>query len=118
MNLRRLVPFFPAVLALLVYLNSLSGVFQFDDYNVIVNNPTVYSWGGWLVGLPHGIRPLLKLTYLLNWLSSPEAFGYHLVNTVIHAGNSCLVYFLTARLLSRNAPVAPPPLSVFSPSRW
>lgn len=104
MSLGRLKPLFPAVIALLVYLNSYPAAFQFDDYNVIVNNPTVHSWGGWLADLPHGIRPLLKLTYLLNWISGFGVVGFHLVNSVIHAGNSCLVYSLTARLLQRISP--------------
>ena len=39
----------PAVLAvavLLAYFNALGGSFQFDDHNVIVNNPAVHSLAG------------------------------------------------------------------------
>jgi hypothetical protein len=41
-----------------------------------------------------GIRPLLKLSYALNWAVSPSPAGFHLVNAAIHAMNACLVYAL------------------------
>lgn len=92
----------------IVYLNSFSGVFHFDDHNVIVNNPSVHSFLAWLKDLKKGIRPVLKLTYTLNWVSGLGLFGFHLVNTVIHAANAVLVYFLTFKMLeSCNATIAP-----------
>jgi hypothetical protein len=75
------------------YLNAFSGAFQFDDYNVIVNNPAVHSWSTWLSSMP-GIRPLLKLSYTLNWTSGFGLFGFHLVNLLCHAGNAVCVYLL------------------------
>jgi hypothetical protein len=77
--------------ALLLWLPALSGPFQFDDYNVIVNQPAVHNLAVWWQSLP-GIRPLLKLSYTLNWLISPEAFGFHLTNLLIHAVNGGLLY--------------------------
>ena len=53
------------VAVLLAYLNALGAAFQFDDYNVIVNNPSVHSLPAWLDSMP-GIRPLLKFSYALN----------------------------------------------------
>ncbi len=81
--------------AIAVYANSFPGVFQFDDYNVIVGEAQVHTWHGWLAGLEHGLRPLLKLTYLLNWLAGPGVFGFHLFNLSIHLVNIGLVYALT-----------------------
>jgi tetratricopeptide (TPR) repeat protein len=81
------------------YINSLQGAFQFDDYNVIVNNPLVHSWSAWLADLPHGIRPLLKLTYTLNWTMGWGVFGFHLFNLAVHAGNTLLVYAIAGRIL-------------------
>ncbi len=78
---------------LLVYLNSLSGVFQFDDYNVIVNNPAVHGWSQWWRGVG-GIRPLLKLSYALNWTSGFGLIGFHLFNVLVHVVNALLVYRL------------------------
>src|ERR1700730_3248460 len=63
----------------LTYLNAFWGVFQFDDYNVIVDNPAIHSWSGWLHDL-QGIRPLLKLSYALNWTAGLGLFGFHLFN--------------------------------------
>src|SRR4030065_2095440 len=45
------------------YANLFWGAFQFDDFNVIVNNPRIHSWPAWLLDLQHGLPPLLKLTY-------------------------------------------------------
>jgi hypothetical protein len=65
-----------AAVVAVVYLNSFRGVFQYDDYNVIVDNGGVHTWGAWLAGLPRGIRPLLKFTYTLNWTSGLGLLGF------------------------------------------
>ena len=39
--------------AVLAYANSFGGVFQFDDFNVIVGNPAVHSWQAWLADVAH-----------------------------------------------------------------
>ncbi len=86
----------PAILAvavLLAYFNALAGVFQFDDYNVIVDNPAVHSLPAWLDSMP-GIRPLLKLSYALNWTIDAGPFGFHLFNVLVHVVNTVLVYRL------------------------
>jgi tetratricopeptide (TPR) repeat protein len=82
-----------AVAALLAYFNALGATFQFDDYNVIVDNPSVHSLGAWLDSMP-GIRPLLKFSYALNWTIDPAPFGFHLFNVLVHAANAVLVYRL------------------------
>ena len=76
------------------YANALTGQFQFDDYNVIVNEPQVHSWSAWLAGLGSGIRPLLKLSYVLNWTMGAGAPGFHLTNLLIHLANAYFVYRL------------------------
>jgi len=81
-----------------VYLNSFRGVFQFDDFNVIVDNGGVHTWGAYLAGLPRGIRPLLKFTYTLNWTSGLGLFGFHLVNVGLHAANAVMLFFLASRV--------------------
>ena len=85
----------------LVYLNSFSGVFQFDDYNVIVDNPRVHSFSAWLSDLSSGLRPGLKLTYTLNWVSGLGIFGFHLLNLLIHLANAILIFFLSLRFTRR-----------------
>jgi len=80
------------------YFNSFRGAFQFDDYNVIVENVGVHSWGAFLAGLPKGIRSLLKFTYTLNWTSGLGRFGFHLVNVGLHAANAVLLFLLASRI--------------------
>lgn len=90
-------PAFLAIAVLLAYFNALTASFQFDDFNVIVNNPAVHSLAAWLDSMP-GIRPLLKLSYALNWMASPGPFGFHLFNVLVHAANSVLVFLLLRAL--------------------
>jgi tetratricopeptide (TPR) repeat protein len=84
------------------YLNSFWGAFQFDDFNVIVGNGTVHTWQAFLSGLPRGIRPLLKLTYTLNWTSGLGLFGFHLVNGTLHAANAILLYRIAEEIGGRS----------------
>lgn len=95
----------PALLALAVlaaYANALWwGTFQFDDYNVIVFRDGVHSWQAWWRELGHGIRPLLKLTYTLDWTLGWGERGFHLTNLCIHLGNVLLAWELSRRYLAR-----------------
>lgn len=94
------------------YANIGLGEFQFDDFNVIVNNPQVHTWQALLEGLGHGIRPLLKLSYTLNWTSGWGIAGFHLFNLFIHLGNVLLVYELSRRFVSEHALLCEKPLPV------
>ncbi len=113
--MRRNLPLLSLVAAVgAVYLGSFRGVFQFDDYNVIVGNPVAHGLGAFLADLPRGIRPLLKLTYTLNWIFGPGPFGFHLVNTALHAANAVLLFRIARR-------VGGPSLSAFAafvPALW
>lgn len=80
------------------------GVFQFDDHNVIVDNPVVHSFAAWWADAGHGIRPLLKLSYTANWVAGPGEAGFHAVNLGVHLVNTLLVFML-ARLVARQARV-------------
>lgn len=93
------------LLALAAYGNSFSVAFQFDDFNVIVDNPNVHSLSAWWQHVI-GIRPLLKLSYTLNWISGLGARGYHVVNFIIHGTNALLVYLLLKRFPAANADTA------------
>lgn len=104
---RRSAALAPALLLLavvLVWLYSLAGPFQFDDWNVIVEQPAVHSLAAWWQAMP-GMRPLLKLSYALNWSGPGSAASFHLVNLLIHATNVGLVWRLLLRWpqLSREA---------------
>lgn len=91
-------------LALLVcYFNAFFGVFQFDDYNVIVYYPPVHSWQAWVDGLGHGIRPLLKFTYTLDWMLDLGTASFHFTNILIHLANAWLVYRLCGEFVRHQA---------------
>ncbi len=100
----------------LVYANSLGGQFLFDDPKQIVNNLQIRSWGNiwhafssdvWNfqqgaansdIPLPY-YRPLftiyLTIGYQLFGLWEP---GWHLLNLLVHAGATVMVYYLVRRL--------------------
>ena len=89
-----------ALAAALAYLPSLAGAFQFDDYNVIIGDPAVHSWGALAADAGTGIRPLLKASYALSWTMGLGAVGFHLFNIAVHALNAALVV-LVGRALCR-----------------
>src|SRR6185369_2846346 len=96
------------VIACALYANSLSGDLFFDDTNAILNNGwvrrvdvvgifTKASW--WGEGRGHGWRPVTTLTFALNAaLHDVAPLGYHLVNVVLHAVVSVLVFAVFARV--------------------
>lgn len=90
-----------ALAVIVSYFNALSGDFQFDDYKVIVDNPSVHSWEAWLAGLGHGIRPLLKFSYTLDWTLGLGKTGFHLTNLLIHLVNAYLVFRLSEMFIER-----------------
>jgi protein O-mannosyl-transferase len=86
----------------IAYLNSFFGVFQFDDYNVIVYDERVHTFLGWFEHSTNGIRPLLKFSFMLNWTSGQEPFRYHLFNLLVHGLNAVLVYLLAVEFARRH----------------
>lgn len=90
-----------ALAVIVSYFNALSGAFQFDDYKVIVNNPSVHSWEAWLAGLGHGIRPLLKFSYTFDWTLGLGKTGFHLTNLLIHLVNTWLMLRLSETFIGR-----------------
>jgi tetratricopeptide (TPR) repeat protein len=87
------------------FANAVPAGFQFDDFNVIVDNPSVHSAGAWVDSMP-GIRGLLKLSYTLNWVSGLGAPGFHAVNVLLHALNAILVFALIRSWKSASGPGA------------
>ncbi len=100
----------------LVYANSLSGQFVFDDTKQILGNPSIHSWASVLHAFTRDVwdfqrstftrdipppyyRPFftiyLTVGYHLFGLWEP---GWHLLNLAIHTGATILVYYLVRRL--------------------
>ena len=89
-----------ALVAAVAFLPSLLGVFQFDDYNVIVHEPAVHSWQAFLERAS-GVRPLLKASYTLSWTAGLGELGFHAFNIAVHVLNTVLVFLLGATLCGR-----------------
>ena len=85
------------------YANVPTGDFQFDDYNVIVNEAQVHSWAAWYAHLGNGIRPLLKFSYTLNWTMGTVVIGFHLTNLLIHLATAYLVLRLAQEFVQQQA---------------
>ena len=92
-----------AAIVCAIWTPSLHGSFQFDDWNVIVHESRVHSISAWWQSMP-GIRPVLKLSYALNYELGSGVVGFRFVNVALHACNAVLV-FLLLQLLSREIPL-------------
>jgi len=93
-----------AVLALLVHLPSLSGVFLYDDVRNIVENRAIRDPTALAAILRfEPARPLLTLTWALNFAAGGlRPWSYHLVNILIHAANAALVASLFVWMARRS----------------
>lgn len=98
-----------AILSVFVYLNSIGNGFAYDDVLIIEKNLLIRSvfnipklfmigyWDTWYAGAA-AYRPFLMMTFVLNYaVSGTDAWSYHLFNVLLHAANSCLLYFLLVR---------------------
>ena len=104
---------FAALLAILVYLNTLPNSFIFDDWQQIVDNPflrradglrKIFTTGVWeFIGGPVGVsnfyRPLMHTLFWLGfrWFGVNPA-GYHALSIVLHAAVTLLVFLALGRL--------------------
>lgn len=99
---------------LAAHLNSLPGIFVFDDLGAILNNDTIRGLRPLSRvldppddGLPVTGRPITNLSFALNYAAhGPNPFGFHLVNLGIHLLNSLALFGLVRRtlLMSRLRP--------------
>jgi protein O-mannosyl-transferase len=86
------------VILYLIYWQTLAYPFQFDDFNVIVNRQDVHSLQAWWQAMP-SIRPLLKLTYALNWQLEHHPIYFRCFNLCCHIASSFLTFVLVKNLL-------------------
>lgn len=97
-----------AAIAFLVFANSLWNGFALDDVPIVKENPAIrrlsnlraiFGNGYWPENKVFLYRPLVILSYALNYaVAGVRPFTYHLVNVLLHAGNSALVYCLFVAL--------------------
>lgn len=90
---------------MIVYFNALHTPFQFNDYFVVVDNPSIQDLSRLWEELPRSLRPLTKLSYALNYaVGQLEPRGYHLVNLWFHLFTALGVFYLAAKILPNPAP--------------
>ena len=118
--MRRLLPWLAPLLAAAVYLNTLGAGFTLDDVEIVRENPIVRSlqnlprifatdyWNAWEYADHTLYRPLTVTTYALQHaVHGAEPFGYHLVNVLLHALATGLLFLLLRDLFDlRTAVVA------------
>jgi dolichyl-phosphate-mannose--protein O-mannosyl transferase len=104
--------FFVLVCAsLILYGNSLSNQFVFDDLPIVVENPVIKSFTHipLVLGLQTGqpiYRPVRFLTYMVDYaLSGLTPVAYHLSNCIYHAVTA-FILFLVLRMLMRDVAVS------------
>lgn len=86
------------IVTLLFYANCFSGVFVYDDFINIVNNPAVRTWDCAVSGTS---RPLVNLTFWLHFKTGLlHAAHFHAVNLALHLANALLVYLIISHLLA------------------
>lgn len=101
---------FLVLTGIIVYLNSLKGVFVMDDLKQIVNNENIrsFSWSFF----SNVRRPFLYLTLMLNYaVNGLNPLGYHIGNVAVHIGAAIFLYKIIVLAMSRPAGKTPLPYS-------
>ncbi|HJQ25663.1 MAG TPA: tetratricopeptide repeat protein [Blastocatellia bacterium] len=114
----------PALLALLTSLNTVLNGFAFDDTQQILRNefikrfsnlPLLFTNSVWgfngdslmIAASDFYYRPLFMALFTVNYAIFGEtAWGWHLVNALIHAGVTLLVFFALKEVTERRWPAA------------
>jgi protein O-mannosyl-transferase len=83
------------------------GAFQFDDFRNVVRDPATTDYTVLLERLPHGLRPLTRLSYFLDaQLYGVQPAGFLSTNLLLHATTVLLVFALARRRLDSSAALA------------
>ncbi len=86
-----------SLLTVLIYSNTFSASFHFDDEQNIMTNPQIKDLSNFLDF--SASRHVGLLSFALNYhFGRLDVFGYHLVNLLIHTTNGFLVYILVLLL--------------------
>ncbi|MFC1890670.1 tetratricopeptide repeat protein [Thermodesulfobacteriota bacterium] len=95
------------LIAVIPYLNTLDASFHLDDYPNIVESKVIHAddlscetLTGVVSGSVATARPIANISFALNYrLHGLDVTGYHVVNIVVHAFNSLLLFSLLIALL-------------------
>ena len=100
-----------AIVVILIYADTLTTPFIFDDLNNIRNNPHIripalsfenLAWAGF--NSPEGRRPVANISFALNYyFNGLNLVGYHVVNILVHLACGIFLYFLAQATLQTPA---------------
>ena len=102
-----------------VFSNALFNGFVYDDIPQVVQNPwirevrfipDIFSTGVWAFQGTNTnyYRPLMHVSFMLSYyLFGLVPWGFHLVNILIHAGVTALIFLITSRLCREAFPSVP-----------
>ncbi len=116
MNAGRQKSWFPAALsasvAIALYAVTLGGTYVYDDSDIIFNDQRVSHPFQWKLywtesyngGVDNLYRPVVSMSYAIQWwVHGDQAWAFHLINILLHAGVSALVAELARRLFFPSA---------------
>ena len=99
-------------LSVIVFCNTLSNGFVYDDSVTIVNNnlikswenfPTLFSFNYFILSGELSYRPLVTLTYFIDYaLWGLNPVGFHLTNMFLQTANTLLFYLFLKRITRTN----------------
>jgi len=109
-----------ALAAVAVYANTLGNGFVYDDLHQVLEDPRIrglsglddiFGSGVWSFkwGPSSYYRPMMQLSYLLTYqVAGLTPWVFHLVNVLLHAGASLVLYLLALRVLESRPRVSAP----------
>lgn len=116
-SIRTVALFYPIIILVaitqLVYLNSLSNNFTYDDEFTIVNNYFIKTWTTvsslfseeyFTLSGELSYRPVVTLSYFIDYaLWELNPLGYHFTNSLLHTFNTVTLFFLSRRFFKQPA---------------
>lgn len=92
-----------------IYANTLKNGFVYDDRDSIVNNTLIKDFGNWPklftqeyfdLSWELSYRPVVTFSYFFDYaFFGMKAWGYHLINILLHAANGALAYIFLSLIV-------------------
>lgn len=103
---------FISLFSAVLFVNSISGNFVYDDFKIIVENsfmkewrylPKVFTKDYFSLSGEMSYRPLVTISYFVDYaIWHEDPLGFHITNVVLHTVNSVLFYLFLRAVLSNS----------------